>query len=73
MTQTTVLLSQLEKKALVFAIGRVCMLLSTFAWLAVKRGKRGQVAVAAPAGGHCRPTPRACWCSAEHAGFMHRR
>lgn len=34
------LLSQLEDKGLVFAIGGVCMLLSAFAWLAVRQGAR---------------------------------
>lgn len=38
------LLSQLENKALVFAIGGVCMALSAVAWLAVKQGpRRGMV------------------------------
>lgn len=34
------LLSQLENKSLVFAIGGVCMALSALAWLAVKQGPR---------------------------------
>lgn len=34
------LLSQLENKGLVFAIGGICMLLSAFAWLAVRQGER---------------------------------
>jgi MFS family permease len=46
------LLSQLENKALVFAIGGACMLVSAVAWLAVKQGMRGQAATAAPAAGH---------------------
>lgn len=45
------LLSQLENKALVFAIGGVCMLLSALAWLAVKQGTKRNVA-AGSAGGH---------------------
>ena len=40
------LLSQLENKALVFAIGGVCMLLSALAWLAVQQGARRGVAEA---------------------------
>jgi maltose/moltooligosaccharide transporter len=40
------LLSQLENKALVFAIGGVCMLLSAVAWLAVRQGARRGVAAA---------------------------
>jgi maltose/moltooligosaccharide transporter len=43
------LLSQLENKALVFAIGGVCMALSAVAWLAVKQGPRRDVAEGAPA------------------------
>ena len=40
------LLSRLENKGLVFAIGGVCMLLSAFAWLAVRQGaRRGPEAV----------------------------
>jgi MFS family permease len=46
------LLSQLENKALVFAIGGGCMALSAVAWLAVKQGMRGREAVAAGGGGH---------------------
>jgi maltose/moltooligosaccharide transporter len=46
------LLSQMENKALVFAIGGGCMALSAVAWLAVKQGMRGQVAATAPAAGH---------------------
>jgi maltose/moltooligosaccharide transporter len=41
------LLSQLENKALVFAIGGVCMALSAAAWLAVKQGPRRDVVTAA--------------------------
>jgi maltose/moltooligosaccharide transporter len=44
------LLSQLENKALVFAIGGVCMALSAVAWLAVKQGPRRNVVEGAPAG-----------------------
>ena len=44
------LLSQLENKALVFAIGGVCMALSALAWLAVKQGPRRNVVEGAPAG-----------------------
>ncbi|MEQ1511828.1 MAG: MFS transporter [Lysobacteraceae bacterium] len=44
------LLSQLENKALVFAIGGVCMALSAVAWLAVKQGPRRNVVEGAPTG-----------------------
>ncbi|MFZ2751989.1 MAG: MFS transporter [Lysobacteraceae bacterium] len=44
------LLSQLENKSLVFAIGGVCMALSALAWLAVKQGPRRNVAAATSAG-----------------------
>lgn len=44
------LLSQLENKSLVFAIGGVCMALSAVAWLAVKQGPRRGVAEGASAG-----------------------
>jgi hypothetical protein len=40
------LLSQLENKALVFAIGSMCMALSAVAWLAVKQGPRRGVVTA---------------------------
>ncbi len=44
------LLSRLENKGLVFAIGGVCMLLSAFAWLAVRQGaRRGPDAVGSAA------------------------
>lgn len=44
------LLSQLDNKGLVFAIGGVCMLLSAFAWLAVRQGvRRGPDAVGSAA------------------------
>jgi MFS family permease len=44
------LLSQLEDKGLVFAIGGVCMLLSAFSWLAVRQGaRRGPDAVGSAA------------------------
>jgi maltose/moltooligosaccharide transporter len=46
------LLSQLENKALVFAIGGVCMLLSALAWLAVKQGAPQQQPVSGSGGGH---------------------
>lgn len=46
------LLSQLENKALVFAIGSLCMGLSAAAWLAVKQGSRRDVAESVPAAGH---------------------
>jgi maltose/moltooligosaccharide transporter len=44
------LLSQLENKALVFAIGGVCMALSAVAWLAVKQGPRRDAIEGKPAG-----------------------
>jgi maltose/moltooligosaccharide transporter len=44
------LLSQLENKSLVFAIGGVCMALSAVAWLAVKQGPRRGVAEGVSAG-----------------------
>ena len=43
------LLSQMENKALVFAIGGACMLLSALAWLAVRQGPRRGPGGAAPA------------------------
>jgi maltose/moltooligosaccharide transporter len=47
------LLSQLENKALVFAIGGACMALSSLAWLSVKQLRReGKGAVGINAGGH---------------------
>lgn len=46
------LLSQLENKALVFAIGGVCMLLSALAWLAVQQGARRGTVAAPAAGAH---------------------
>jgi maltose/moltooligosaccharide transporter len=36
-------LSQIDNKALVFALGGMCMLLSALAWLAVRQGERGRV------------------------------
>jgi maltose/moltooligosaccharide transporter len=44
------LLSQINNKALVFAIGGCCMLLSGLAWLAVKQGARGRLVVAGGSG-----------------------
>ncbi len=46
------LLSQLENKALVFAIGGICMALSALAWLAVKQGVRRGENTAAVSGTH---------------------
>ncbi len=43
------LLSQLENKGLVFAIGGVCMLLSAIAWLAVRQGARRDPEAVGPA------------------------
>lgn len=45
------LLAGVENKALVFALGGVCMLVSALAWLAVKQGAP-HAASAAPGGGH---------------------
>jgi maltose/moltooligosaccharide transporter len=46
------LLSQLDDKALVFAIGGGCMALSALAWLAVKQGARGASVAGGTASGH---------------------
>ncbi len=46
------LLSQLENKALVFAIGGACMLVSALAWLAVKQGAPHARDTAPGAGNH---------------------
>ena len=46
------LLSQLENKALVFAIGGACMLVSALAWLAVKQGAPHARDTALAAGNH---------------------
>ncbi len=46
------LLSQLENKALVFAIGGACMLVSALAWLAVKQGAPHARDTAPAAGNH---------------------
>ena len=47
------LLSQIEDKSLVFAIGGACMALSALAWLAVKQGpRRGDAAATTGGGAH---------------------
>jgi maltose/moltooligosaccharide transporter len=43
-------LSQIQNKALVFALGGLCMLLSALAWLAVQQGERGRVTTIGGAG-----------------------
>jgi maltose/moltooligosaccharide transporter len=45
-------LSQIDNKALVFALGGLCMLLSALAWLAVQQGERGRAMAAVGGAGH---------------------